>query len=77
MQRWRIGDVTITRIIETEDRSMTAAAMLPEATPANLAPLGWLRPHFVTRVRATHQQHPLPAGRESGPAHRDRHLPGQ
>ena len=48
MTRWRIGDVTITRIIETEDQSMTAATMLPEATPANLAPLGWLRPHFVS-----------------------------
>ena len=47
VQKWRIGDVTVTRVIETEDLSMTAAAMLPEATPANLAPLGWLRPHFV------------------------------
>ena len=47
MQRWQIGDVRITRIIETEDTSMTAAIMLPDATPANLAPLDWLRPHFV------------------------------
>ena len=50
MQHWRVGDVTITRIIETEDRSMTAAAMLPEATPANLAPMAWLRPHFVSEA---------------------------
>jgi len=47
MQRWQIGDVRITRIIETEDTSMTAAIMLPDATPDNLAPLDWLRPHFV------------------------------
>lgn len=46
-QRWRIGAVTVTRIIETEDVSMTAAAMLPDATPQNLAPYGWLRPRFV------------------------------
>ena len=50
MQHWRVGDVTITRIIETEDRSMTAAAMLAEATPANLAPMAWLRPHFVSET---------------------------
>jgi glyoxylase-like metal-dependent hydrolase (beta-lactamase superfamily II) len=45
--RWRIGGVTVTRIIEVEDLSMSAAAMLPEATPENLAPYAWLRPHFV------------------------------
>ena len=48
MQRWQVGDVTITRIIETEDASMSAAIMLPDATPANLAAIGWLKPHFVT-----------------------------
>lgn len=48
MQRWRVGDVTITRIIETEDASMSAAIMLPDATPANLAAIEWLKPNFVT-----------------------------
>jgi glyoxylase-like metal-dependent hydrolase (beta-lactamase superfamily II) len=47
MQRWQVGEVRITRIIETEDMSMTAAIMLPDATPDNLAPIEWLRPHFV------------------------------
>lgn len=47
MQRWRIGDVTITRVIETEDGSMSAAAMLPDARPENVLPIGWLRPHFI------------------------------
>lgn len=46
-QRWRIGKVTVTRIIENEDNSMPAAAMLPEAIPANLAAIGWLQPNFV------------------------------
>lgn len=47
MQRWQIGDVSITRVIETEDASMPAAAVLPEATPQNVLPIGWLRPHYV------------------------------
>jgi len=50
VQHWRVGDVRITRIIETEDRSMPAAAILPEATPANLAEIDWLRPNFVTET---------------------------
>jgi glyoxylase-like metal-dependent hydrolase (beta-lactamase superfamily II) len=47
MQRWQIGDVAIARIIETEDTSMGPAAMLPDAVPANVLPIGWLRPHFI------------------------------
>jgi glyoxylase-like metal-dependent hydrolase (beta-lactamase superfamily II) len=47
MQRWTVGDVTITRIIETEDTSMEAEIMLPEATPENVLPIDWLQPHFV------------------------------
>ncbi|HJP38743.1 MAG TPA: MBL fold metallo-hydrolase [Gammaproteobacteria bacterium] len=47
MQRWQIGDVNITRIIETEDTSMAAEIMLPEATPANVLPIEWLKPHFI------------------------------
>ncbi len=47
MQQWQIGGVKITRIIETEDTSMSAAYMVPEATPENLQPIKWLQPHFV------------------------------
>ncbi|MBT8441062.1 MAG: MBL fold metallo-hydrolase [Gammaproteobacteria bacterium] len=47
MQRWQIGDVSITRIIETEDKSMTAAIMLPDARPENVLPIHWLQPHFI------------------------------
>jgi glyoxylase-like metal-dependent hydrolase (beta-lactamase superfamily II) len=47
MQRWQVGDVTLTRIIETEDTSMGAAAMVPEAKPGNVLPIGWLTPHFI------------------------------
>ncbi len=48
MQRWRVGQVTVTRVIETEDTSMSAAIMLPEATPGALEDMPWLRPRFVT-----------------------------
>lgn len=47
MQRWQIGDVSITRIIETEDKSMTAAIMLPDARPENVLPIRWLQPNFI------------------------------
>jgi glyoxylase-like metal-dependent hydrolase (beta-lactamase superfamily II) len=47
MQTWQIGDVTVTRIIETEDTSMAAEFMLPDATPEQLLAIDWLRPHFV------------------------------
>ena len=47
MQRCQIGDVSITRIIEQEDKSMPAEVMLPEATPENVLPIEWLRPHFI------------------------------
>lgn len=47
MQRWQIGDVSITRIIETEDLSMPAEVMLPEAIPENVLPIEWLRPYFI------------------------------
>ena len=47
MQTWQIGNVSITRIIETEDTSMTAEIMLPDATPERVLAIGWLRPHFV------------------------------
>jgi glyoxylase-like metal-dependent hydrolase (beta-lactamase superfamily II) len=46
MNRWRIGKVTITRIVELEAAGGTRF-LLPDATPEALAPHRWLRPHFV------------------------------
>ncbi|MCY3964752.1 MAG: MBL fold metallo-hydrolase [Acidobacteria bacterium] len=44
----KIGDVSITPIIEI-DYPVPASFLLPDATPENLAPdLDWLEPHFVT-----------------------------
>ncbi len=47
MQRWMIGNVNITRIIEQEDTSMRAEVILPEATRENVLPIEWLKPHFI------------------------------
>ena len=46
MNTWRIGKVTITRIVELEAAGGTRF-ILPDATPEALAPHHWLRPHFV------------------------------
>lgn len=45
MLAWQIGAVRITRIQELEAPGLTF--VLPDATPANLATIGWLAPHFV------------------------------
>jgi glyoxylase-like metal-dependent hydrolase (beta-lactamase superfamily II) len=54
MLQWRIGDVTIKRIVEME---MPVAyhpkyAFLPPATPEALKQTAWLYPHFVTEEGA-------------------------
>ena len=46
MERWKIGEVTITRVVELEMKSR-ATFILPDATQENLAAAGdWLQPHF-------------------------------
>jgi glyoxylase-like metal-dependent hydrolase (beta-lactamase superfamily II) len=47
MQRWKIGRVTVTKIVELEKRG-TWGFLLPDATPERIKPIDWLRPHFVT-----------------------------
>ena len=45
--RWKIGDVTITRVPEVIVK-LALGEFLPEATPAAVAPhRGWLEPHFL------------------------------
>ena len=46
MQRWRIGDVTITKIVELEMTGGTRF-ILPEATYDACRPIEWLKPHFM------------------------------
>ena len=47
MSQWRIGDVTVTRIVEMEMAGGTRF-ILPQATPEAVAPYEWMKPHFVT-----------------------------
>jgi len=44
--KWTIGDVTVTKIVELEMAGGTRF-LLPQATPEEILPIGWLRPHFV------------------------------
>lgn len=45
-RQWRVGDVTITRIVEME---VTGGSkfILPDATPEACQPLEWMAPHFM------------------------------
>jgi glyoxylase-like metal-dependent hydrolase (beta-lactamase superfamily II) len=47
MLQWKIGDITITQLIEMTDGS-GALQVLPDATPENLATIPWLKPNFVS-----------------------------
>ena len=46
MQKWRIGKVTVTKIVELE---VTGGSrfILPQATYEEILPIKWLQPHFV------------------------------
>jgi glyoxylase-like metal-dependent hydrolase (beta-lactamase superfamily II) len=46
MSRWRIGAVTVTRIVELEMAGGTRF-ILPQAEPERVLPIAWLRPDFV------------------------------
>jgi glyoxylase-like metal-dependent hydrolase (beta-lactamase superfamily II) len=46
MLSWRIGDVTVTRILELEATGGTRF-ILPQATPDVVKEMGWLTPHFA------------------------------
>jgi glyoxylase-like metal-dependent hydrolase (beta-lactamase superfamily II) len=46
MNRWQIGDVTITRVVESEN-AFDMAMLLPNATPEAIRAEQWLRPNFA------------------------------
>ena len=46
VQRWKVGDVTITKVVEIEIPG-PASWIIPQATPENLARETWLQPHFA------------------------------
>jgi glyoxylase-like metal-dependent hydrolase (beta-lactamase superfamily II) len=45
MQRWKVGQVSITKVVEIEMAS-SARWLLPQASRENLLQVGWLQPHF-------------------------------
>ncbi|MFP6749779.1 MAG: MBL fold metallo-hydrolase [Alphaproteobacteria bacterium] len=44
--KWRIGEVTVTRVVEIEATG-GMSRIIPEATRERLQKIGWLYPHFV------------------------------
>jgi glyoxylase-like metal-dependent hydrolase (beta-lactamase superfamily II) len=48
MNRWKIGDVTITRVVEMETTSK-ATFVLKDGSPENIRTVPWLRPHFANQ----------------------------
>jgi glyoxylase-like metal-dependent hydrolase (beta-lactamase superfamily II) len=46
VNRWQVGDVKITRVVELETVSK-ATFVLPDATPENIQRETWLQPHFA------------------------------
>ena len=46
VQRWKVGEITITKVVEIEIPG-PATWIVPQATPENLARETWLQPHFA------------------------------
>ena len=44
--KWRIGDVTVTKIVELEAAG-GSRFILPQATPEEILPIAWLQPDFA------------------------------
>src|SRR5437764_11414146 len=46
MRKWRVGKVTVTKIVELE---VTGGSrfILPQATYEEILPISWLQPHFA------------------------------
>ena len=51
MNRWKIGDVTITQLIEITDDTI-GTMVLPDAQPENVNSISWLKPHFANESGA-------------------------
>lgn len=48
MKSWRIGDVTVTRIVELWDFQDDIRMTMPDATEEEVLALQWLHPHYAT-----------------------------
>src|SRR5436309_13448665 len=74
--KWRVGEVTVTKIVELE---VTGGSrfILPQATYEAVLPIGWLQPDFADRARPPQDEHPCSRGRNAEPSDRCRHLSRQ
>jgi len=74
MNRWQIGDVTITRFVEMETLSK-GTFVLPDATLENIQRAGeWLRPHFADENGRVRDEYSCLSGRIGRQAHYRRYL---
>ena len=48
MNRWQIGNIKITQVVEVEAMGGTRF-ILPQATPEAIQPIDWLIPHFASK----------------------------
>ncbi len=48
MRSWKVGDVTVTRIVEVWDFQDNINMTVSDATPEEVIALEWLHPHFAT-----------------------------
>ena len=46
MQTWKVGDVTITRVVESQTK-LPVQILFPEASAAAINRVAWLKPHFA------------------------------
>ena len=46
-RRWRIGEITVTRIVEMGDVAIPADQLFPDATVGHVRAAAWLKPCFV------------------------------
>ncbi len=73
MNRWKIGDVTITRVVESETAT-DLSMLLPDATPENIRKEEWLRPHFADDNGRRQAEHPRLCNRIRRPQNYRRYL---
>lgn len=69
MKSWKVGDVTVTRIVELWDFQDDIAMTMPEATAEEVKALDWLHPHYATpegRQRMNFQGFVVQAPNDSG-----------
>ena len=62
---WRIGEVTVTRIVETElpFAYHPKHPFMPAATPEALSQIPWLHPNYVTPEAVSYTHLTLPTKR--------------